>query len=425
MTQDLRRERASDPFQEQYLSMLRQHAYEHFLKADRALALFRVPSEEIDLRRLAQTIMDDRVCEAVGIGRLTRRVLVLAGMIELRKQQAGWAPRSSEALERVERDLMGWKGGWSGLSREDLEVAYSFVGVLLHYCDPTHWPPELVAECACADTRWAIRNARLRGDSLIRDHVRKWAHGWKRFFPWCADTGSDLGVDWLRRAAELGNVVAEQQLAECYAAGEGVVQNDTLAAAWYRKAAEKGDHRAQHVLGFYCDRGKGVPQDINEAVRWYRASAEHGYAPAQFNLGCCYLNGSGVEQDDVEASKWFQMAASRELADAQCNLGVCYFEGRGVPQDYTQAAEYYRKAANQGYAQAQYNLATCCCDGLGVSQDFVEAYKWLHLIPFGRGFGLLERARKLQAEIAAKLKPEEIAEALRRADSFRRGGGQL
>ena len=118
------------------------------------------------------------------------------------------------------------------------------------------------------------------------------------------------------------------------------------------------------------------------------------------------------------------MAASQELADAQCNLGICYFEGRGVPQDYTQAAEYYREAANQGYAEAQYNLATCCYDGFGVSQDYVEAYKWLHLIPLGKRFGLLECAYKLQAEIAAKLKPEEIAEALRRADSFRRGVGR-
>ena len=424
MTRDLRLERVFSPFEEQYLARLRQRADEHFLNADHALALYRTPPGGIDLPRLAQTIMDDRVCEAVGIDRLTRRVLVLAAMIELRKQQAGWAPGSSESLEHVERDLMGWKGGWSGLGEEDIQIAFSFHGVLLHYCDPSHWPPELVADSASADMRWAISNARLRGDSVIRDYVRKWEHGWKRFLPWCADTASGLGIDWLRRAADLGNVVAEQQLAECYATGEGVVQNATLAAAWYRKAAEKGDHAAQHLLGYYCDRGQGVPQDSKEAVRWYRASAEGGYTPAQYNLGCCYLNGAGVEQDDVEASRWFQMAASQELAGAQCNLGICYFEGRGVPQDYAQAAEYYRKAANQGYAEARYNLATCYCDGLGVSQDYVEAYKWLHLIPYGKRFGRLECVYKLQAEIAAKLKPEEIAEALRRADSFRRGGGQ-
>jgi len=394
-------------------------AREHFLKADRLLDVYRTRSDGIDLPRLAQTIMEDRVSEAVGISRLTRRVLVLAAMIELRKQQARWAPGSSEALERVERDLMGWKERWSGLSEDDNEIHFSFHGVLLRYCDPSHWPPELIADCASADTRRAIRHARLRGAEVIRKYIRKWEGGWKRVFFWVDTPRDDTGIGWLRKAAELGNAVAQRELAQCYARGKEVRGNDSLAAIWYRRAAEQGDQVAQHLFGYCCNHGRGVPQDHVEAAKWYRASAEAGDAPAQYNLGLSYYYGSGVKQDYAEAVKWLRKAAEQGLAEAQGNLGLCYFEGQGVPQDYSQAVENFRKAADQGYAEAQYNLSTCYCAGLGVSRDYVEAYKWLDLIPMSKLFGRLECARKLRDEIAAGMTPEEIAEARRRVASFR------
>jgi hypothetical protein len=411
-----------DRFHEEHRRRLLRRARAHFLKADHVLALYRTSSESTDLPRLARTIMDDRTCDAVGIELLTRKVLVLAAMIELHKQQAERTSRGGEELERIERELIKWCGRWPNMTSgqmEDVEIVFSFLGVLLSHCDPSHWPAELIADYASGDTRWGINNACFRNDSVVREYVRKWEFGWKRFLPWCGNTDNGLGIDWLHKAAEAGNVVAQRQFAECFASGKGLAQNYSHAAVWYRKAAEQGDKIAQRIFGYYCDHGRGVSQDRAEATKWYRAAAERGDAQAQYNLGSLYYHGTGAERDYVEAANWFRKAAAQELPDAQSDLGLCYFEGHGVAQNYNQAVEYYQRAANQGYSEAQYNLANCYCTGLGVSQDFVEAYKWLSLIPIGKLFGRLECARKLRDEIAGKITSEQIEESRRRAASFR------
>ena len=53
---------------------------------------------------------------------------------------------------------------------------------------------------------------------------------------------------------------------------------------WWRKAAEQGDVRAQNNLGVRYENGQGVGKDINEAVKWYRKAAEQGDAKAKENL---------------------------------------------------------------------------------------------------------------------------------------------
>jgi hypothetical protein len=413
----------ADPLGELGRARLLQRAREHFLKADQLLPLHRTSSGDTDLPRLAQTLLDEPTCEAVGIEPLTRKVLVLSAMIELHKQRTKWAPIRIEALESMERELMELSAKWSGKMLADIDaidIAFSFKGDLLSYCDPCHWSPQLVADCASPDSRWAIKNARLRVEPLIQHYIRKWEFGWRRFLPGCGNADNGLGTDWLRKAAGAGHVVAQRQLAECYASGEGVGQNDRLAALWYRKAAEQGDAVAQHLLGYFCGRGRGVPQNRAEEVRWYRTAAEKGYAPAQYNLGCCYYYGECIEQDYAEAAKWFRKATEQGLAEAQCNLGLCYSEGHGLPRNEVEAVNLYQKAAEQGYAEAQHNLATCYYSGLGVRQDYVEAFKWLSVIPIEKLCGRLECARKLRDRLAAKLSGEQLAEARRRAAAFPR-----
>ena len=76
-------------------------------------------------------------------------------------------------------------------------------------------------------------------------------------------------------------------VAEFYANGVGVPEDDAEAEKWYRRAAK---------------------QDAN----WYREAALFGHAPAQFDLGCRYLDGSeGVPQDYTRAYSWLNLAASR------------------------------------------------------------------------------------------------------------------
>ena len=59
----------------------------------------------------------------------------------------------------------------------------------------------------------------------------------------------------------------------CTASGDGVQQDFAEAAKWYRKAADQGDIDAQNELGSLYGNGQGVPQDYVEAYRWFDLAA--------------------------------------------------------------------------------------------------------------------------------------------------------
>jgi hypothetical protein len=61
-----------------------------------------------------------------------------------------------------------------------------------------------------------------------------------------------------------------------------------------RKAAEKGNAVAQNNLGLKYLNGEGIPQDDDEAVKWFLKAANQEDANAQFNLGLMYHNDEGI-----------------------------------------------------------------------------------------------------------------------------------
>ena len=79
----------------------------------------------------------------------------------------------------------------------------------------------------------------------------------------------------------------------------------------------------------------------------------------------------------------------------------------------------YRKAAESGSIEAQWSLGWRCGAGFGVPQDFVEAYKWLTLAAeraSGPDQTMYSRARDMAAK---ELRPDQIAEAQKRAQQWR------
>ncbi|MEW9809087.1 MAG: hypothetical protein AB2993_01455 [Candidatus Symbiodolus clandestinus] len=49
----------------------------------------------------------------------------------------------------------------------------------------------------------------------------------------CSD--AQLSVEWYRKAAEQGDLLAQNVLGESYAQGLGLDQNDELVIEWFRK----------------------------------------------------------------------------------------------------------------------------------------------------------------------------------------------
>ncbi|MDR2882093.1 MAG: sel1 repeat family protein, partial [Azoarcus sp.] len=163
-----------------------------------------------------------------------------------------------------------------------------------------------------------------------------------------------------KRAADRGDLVAQNTLGMMYERGQGVVQDHSEALKWYRKAAEKGSVDAQLSLaGLGVMFAKAATKDSEitkwneEAVKWFRRAAEKGNADGQRNLGLMYDNGRGVKKSDAEAIKWYTRAAEQGDVFSQYYLGEIYQQGQSVARNEAEAEKWYRKAADQGHKQAQ------------------------------------------------------------------------
>ena len=113
----------------------------------------------------------------------------------------------------------------------------------------------------------------------------------------------------------------------------GKTKDYDQAVKWYRKAAEMGNADAQNNLGICYANGQGVTQEYENFV----LAAFFG-------------------ETDKEALKWYRKAAEQGHSQAQYNLGLCYYKGRGVTKDLDKARELWRKAAAQGNQDAKKSL---------------------------------------------------------------------
>ena len=66
-----------------------------------------------------------------------------------------------------------------------------------------------------------------------------------------------------------------------YDQGKGVRQDYVQAMHWYRKAAEQGDVEAQNNLGVMYAFGKGVRKNLVIAKEWFGKACDNG-----LQLGC-------------------------------------------------------------------------------------------------------------------------------------------
>jgi TPR repeat protein len=89
-----------------------------------------------------------------------------------------------------------------------------------------------------------------------------------------------------------------------------------------------------------------------------------------------------------------------------------YFNGKGVAQDYAEAVKWFRKAAEQGDAFAQARLGAMYILGQGVPQDYVMAHMFLNLAAASLTDPAMQSSTAaLRKTVAAKMTPEQIAEA--------------
>lgn len=124
-----------------------------------------------------------------------------------------------------------------------------------------------------------------------------------------------------RTEAVAGNAEAQFALA-FFLVASPAPHDYAQALEWYQKAADQNHRLAQFNLGQMFAHGQGMPKSDSMAIMWIRRAAEGGDAGAQFDMGERYARASvhGSEMDvaesRVEAYKWFTLAAAQNYHNA-------------------------------------------------------------------------------------------------------------
>ena len=204
-------------------------------------------------------------------------------------------------------------------------------------------------------------------------------------------------MEYYRRAADLGNARAINNLGISYFDGRGVEKNESAAFEYFRRAADLGNVAAIYNLGARYDFGRGVEKNESAAFEYYRRAADLGDVNAITGLGDSYNYGIGVEKNFSAGLEYYRRAADLDNVEAIYNLGISYSNGRGVEKNESAGLEYYRRAADLGHAGASVMVGWQYATGEGVKKNTSAAFDWLRLAV------VRKRGEKLSEDFAVKI----------------------
>lgn len=128
------------------------------------------------------------------------------------------------------------------------------------------------------------------------------------FFRTPGNNGRTLGLEWYKKAADLGSVKAMLQLGDIYGGRVeyGSIPKDyQKAAQYFQMAAEKGSTEGMEHLAELYVIGWGVKENRNTAAEWYRKAADLGSYLAMKELGEYY---EYHRKDPATAKIWYKKA---------------------------------------------------------------------------------------------------------------------
>ncbi|HET7411722.1 MAG TPA: tetratricopeptide repeat protein [Pararhizobium sp.] len=140
-------------------------------------------------------------------------------------------------------------------------------------------------------------------------------------------------------AAEKGHAGARWALANMYASGDGIAENDYEAFKIYDEIARKGVEPGSVDTGYFINAlmalasyyRHGIPNspihiDLTQARQLYfHVASVFGLPDAEFELGRMMLEGKGGEANPAQAKKWLNRArkAGSERATALLGSVIC------------------------------------------------------------------------------------------------------
>jgi TPR repeat protein len=155
-----------------------------------------------------------------------------------------------------------------------------------------------------------------------------------------------------------------RDLGRAHLAGDGVAQDDRLAASLLTEACEMGDPAACSDLGVLYAIGRGFPQSDEQATALARRACEQGAAIACSNQGALWAEGVGDPPRPAAAGdagapmiRLFRRACDAGVPEGCANLGTAYDGGKLAVRDVRTAARALRRGCDAGLAVACHRLS--------------------------------------------------------------------
>lgn len=177
------------------------------------------------------------------------------------------------------------------------------------------------------------------------------------------------------------------------------------AAACLERAAQTGDVEAQNLLGVMRLNGMGLAQDPRRAAELFAAAAEGDLKEGHYNLSNLLYNGLGVSRDPARAQEHLLIAARAGHRPALRSLGYLYhLAGAGERWQHL-ATQCFRLAAEAGDNLAKYSLGLRLASGQGAALDTAAAMHWLGAAAQARVYLAETRLKELQARPQTPAQP--------------------
>lgn len=156
------------------------------------------------------------------------------------------------------------------------------------------------------------------------------------------------------------------------------VENDDYRHAFneYQQAADLGDPIAQYNLALIYEKGKNQAVDMDRAKELYKEAGKHDVIKAMVSLGNIYV----LEQNVSKALPWLNMAIAKHDEEANFQMGWLAEKGLTPHASAQQALKYYQKAAEQGQSSAILALARLYQTGIGVKKNIEKSAAYYKLL---------------------------------------------
>lgn len=172
--------------------------------------------------------------------------------------------------------------------------------------DDWEWELDNKTKAEIAENREGMKH----GDTTSRHNlgVTFWNHAMTHYNAHTTD-GYREAIRWLRKAASL-DYDCENTLGDAYIK----LQDYDEAMYWYRRSLKRGGSLVwiaeSNIADMYAE-GQGVSKNHAEAAWWWDRAAKHGSEWSHYKLGKLYADGAeGVEKDNRKAYFYLYIASS-------------------------------------------------------------------------------------------------------------------